>query len=187
MSFHPTVMHNPYLPSWEYVPDGEPHVFEGRVYVYGSHDQFRGFVYCMNDYVCWSAPVENLGDWRYEGVIYKKDAGPLKPGRRGYAVRAGRDRRPGRAVLPLLRPEQPFRHLRRRERQAGWPLCVLRPRALCGRHAARRPRDRRPSVRPRRFDGGGPHHLYTGGVCFPHEKKARRRHVAPSWGRTCSP
>ena len=24
---------NPYLPLWEYVPDGEPHVFEGRVYV----------------------------------------------------------------------------------------------------------------------------------------------------------
>ena len=30
--------YNPYLPSWEYVPDGEPHVFDGRVYVYGSHD-----------------------------------------------------------------------------------------------------------------------------------------------------
>ena len=26
---------NPYLPSYEYVPDGEPHVFNGRVYVYG--------------------------------------------------------------------------------------------------------------------------------------------------------
>lgn len=24
---------NPYLPSWEYIPDGEPYVFEGRVYV----------------------------------------------------------------------------------------------------------------------------------------------------------
>ena len=29
---------NPYLPSWEYIPDGEPYVFNGRVYVYGSHD-----------------------------------------------------------------------------------------------------------------------------------------------------
>lgn len=29
---------NPYMPSWEYVPDGEPHVFGDRVYVYGSHD-----------------------------------------------------------------------------------------------------------------------------------------------------
>ena len=33
---------NPYLPSWEYIPDGEPYVFDGRVYVYGSHDFFRG-------------------------------------------------------------------------------------------------------------------------------------------------
>lgn len=30
---------NPYLPSWEYIPDGEPHVFGDRVYIYGSHDK----------------------------------------------------------------------------------------------------------------------------------------------------
>lgn len=24
---------NPYLPSWEYIPDGEPYVFGDRVYV----------------------------------------------------------------------------------------------------------------------------------------------------------
>jgi len=75
---------NPYLPSWEYIPDGEPHIFEdpvfgSRVYVYGSHDKFNGFVYCMNDYVCWSAPVDDLSDWRYEGVIYKKTDEPLNP------------------------------------------------------------------------------------------------------------
>jgi hypothetical protein len=68
---------NPYLPSWEYIPDGEPYVFNGRVYVYGSHDRFNGYVYCLNDYVCWSAPVDNLADWRYEGVIYKKTDDPL--------------------------------------------------------------------------------------------------------------
>ncbi|MBR6889587.1 MAG: family 43 glycosylhydrolase [Clostridia bacterium] len=70
---------NPYLPSWEYTPDGEPHVFEGRVYVYGSHDRFRGQTYCLNDYVCWSAPEENLADWRYEGVIFKKTDDPDNP------------------------------------------------------------------------------------------------------------
>lgn len=67
---------NPYLPSWEYTPDGEPHVFGDRVYVYGSHDRFQGTTYCLNDYVCWSAPVENLKDWRYEGVIYQKTQDP---------------------------------------------------------------------------------------------------------------
>lgn len=68
---------NPYLPSWEYIPDGEPYVFDGRVYVYGSHDRFNGYVYCLNDYVCWSAPVDDLSDWRYEGVIYKKTDDPF--------------------------------------------------------------------------------------------------------------
>ncbi|SES90471.1 family 43 glycosylhydrolase [[Clostridium] polysaccharolyticum] len=68
---------NPYLPSWEYIPDGEPYVFDGRVYIYGSHDFFNGHVFCLGDYVCWSAPVEDLGNWRYEGVIYKKTADPL--------------------------------------------------------------------------------------------------------------
>ena len=67
---------NPILPSWEYVPDGEPRVFGDRVYLYGSHDQFDGADFCLNDYVCWSAPVDDLSDWRYEGVIYRKDQDP---------------------------------------------------------------------------------------------------------------
>ncbi len=68
---------NPYLPSWEYVPDGEPHVFGDRVYVYGSHDFFNGWVFCLGDYVCWSAPLSDLSDWRYEGVIYKRTDDPI--------------------------------------------------------------------------------------------------------------
>ena len=67
---------NPYLPFWEYIPDGEPHVYGDRVYVYGSHDFFGGDVYCMGDYMGWSAPVNDLGDWRCEGVIYRKDQDP---------------------------------------------------------------------------------------------------------------
>ena len=70
---------NPYLPSYEYVPDGEPRVFDGRVYVYGSHDKFNGGGFCEGDYVCWSAPVEELGNWRYEGVIYPTDRDPMNP------------------------------------------------------------------------------------------------------------
>lgn len=67
---------NPYLPSWEYIPDGEPYVFGDRVYVYGSHDFYNGHVFCLGDYVCWSAPVEDLGNWRYEGVIYPRCEDP---------------------------------------------------------------------------------------------------------------
>ncbi len=68
---------NPYMPSWEYVPDGEPHVFGDRVYVYGSHDRFNGMAFCMNDYVCWSAPVTDLSEWKYEGVIWRKKNDPV--------------------------------------------------------------------------------------------------------------
>lgn len=68
---------NPYLPSCEYVPDGEPHVFGDRLYLYGSHDRFDAAGFCLNDYVCWSAPVEDLTDWHYEGVIYRKDQDPM--------------------------------------------------------------------------------------------------------------
>ncbi len=68
---------NPYLPSWEYIPDGEPYVFGDRVYVYGSHDFFNGYVFCMGDYICWSAPADDLSDWRYEGVIYPKVSDPM--------------------------------------------------------------------------------------------------------------
>ena len=67
---------NPYLPSYEYVPDGEPRVFGDRLYVYGSHDRFGGKDFCMNDYVCWSAPLDDLGNWRYEGVIYRAAQDP---------------------------------------------------------------------------------------------------------------
>ncbi len=67
---------NPYLPSWEYIPDAEPRLFDGRVYIYGSHDQFGSKEYCVNDYVSWSAPEDDLSDWRYEGIIFRKDQTP---------------------------------------------------------------------------------------------------------------
>ena len=70
---------NPYMPSWEYVPDAEPHVVGDRVYVYGSHDIFNGLNFCLGDYVCWSAPVDDLGNWRYEGCIYKREQDPAAP------------------------------------------------------------------------------------------------------------
>ena len=68
---------NPFLPANEYIPDGEPYVFGDRVYVYGSHDRFNGFLFCLNDYVCWSAPVNDLGNWTCSGVIYRKNQDPM--------------------------------------------------------------------------------------------------------------
>ena len=70
---------NPYLPIDEYIPDGEPHIFGDRVYVFGSHDAEGGYTFCMRDYVTYSAPVDDLTDWRYEGVIYKASQDPQYP------------------------------------------------------------------------------------------------------------
>lgn len=67
---------NPYLPLFEYVPDGEPRVFDNRLYIYGSHDFAGGTEYCMGDYVTWSAPVDDLTSWKYEGVIYRRTQDP---------------------------------------------------------------------------------------------------------------
>lgn len=67
---------SPFLPCWEYVPDGEPHIFGDRLYIFGSHDRFGGKGFCLNDYVCWSAPTSDLSDWRFDGVIYRKDQDP---------------------------------------------------------------------------------------------------------------
>lgn len=72
-------IYNPFLPLYEYIPDGEPHVFGDRVYHYGSHDKEGGDTFCMLDYVCYSAPVDDLTAWRYEGVIYQAKQDPRYP------------------------------------------------------------------------------------------------------------
>ena len=70
---------NPYLPLWEHIPDGEPYVFEDpdnpgqfRVYIYGSHDSMISG-YCGRELVVWSADVNDLNHWRYDGEIFKVD------------------------------------------------------------------------------------------------------------------
>lgn len=67
---------NPLFPLNEYVPDGEPHVFGDRVYLYGSHDKANGDRFCMDDYTVWSAPVSDLTNWTNHGVTYKKSQDP---------------------------------------------------------------------------------------------------------------
>ena len=67
---------NPYLPPHVYIPDGEPHVFGDRLYVFGSHDREGGVRYCELNYEVWSAPVCDLGDWTCHGVSYDKRRDP---------------------------------------------------------------------------------------------------------------
>lgn len=73
---------NPYLPLYEYIPDGEPRIFGDRLYVYGSHDYAGGELgFCPGDYMVWSAPLNDLGDWRCDGVGFLRSKCPenLKP------------------------------------------------------------------------------------------------------------
>lgn len=63
-------MPNPYLPLWEYIPDGEPRVFGDRVYVYGSHDQAASDAFCDHKLLCWSASVDDLNHWTCHGHIF---------------------------------------------------------------------------------------------------------------------
>jgi hypothetical protein len=67
---------NPFLPLDEYVPDGEPHVFGDRVYLFGSHDQEGGKTYCALDYTFYSAPVEDLSNWSSKGINYRASQDP---------------------------------------------------------------------------------------------------------------
>lgn len=74
-----TTVGNPFLPLWEHIPDGEPYIFEDpdrpgsyRLYLYGSHDS-RLTDYCGRELVVWSAAVEELHHWRYDGVILRVD------------------------------------------------------------------------------------------------------------------
>lgn len=75
-------VYNPFLPLSEYIPDGEPHVFGDRVYLFGSHDKEGGDTFCMLDYTVWSAPVDDLRDWRCEGTIYHAAQDPDYPHRK---------------------------------------------------------------------------------------------------------
>lgn len=60
-------MANPFLPLWEYIPDGEPRVFGDRVYLYGSHDRAASADFCDFKLKVWSAPLHDLNNWQCHG------------------------------------------------------------------------------------------------------------------------
>ena len=67
-------MAKPYLPSWEYIPDGEPRVFGDRIYVYGSHDRVDSDEFCDYKLKVWSAPVNEPGKWVCHGDAFHTKA-----------------------------------------------------------------------------------------------------------------
>jgi len=52
-----------------YTADPSGHIFNGRLYVYPSHDRNDAQGYNMNDYHCYS--TDDLQNWRDEGIILK--------------------------------------------------------------------------------------------------------------------
>ena len=103
---HPAM--NPYLPLWEYVPDGEPHIWGDRLYVYGSHDVAGSTQFCEGDYVVWSAPLDDLGSWKYEGISYPYTATPMD----------------GTICIIIVENTIPVRSLSATHRRGPSPICA---------------------------------------------------------------
>ncbi|MBQ8687585.1 MAG: family 43 glycosylhydrolase [Ruminococcus sp.] len=72
-------MANPYLPKWEYIPDGEPRVFGDRVYIYGSHDHAASDSFCDYCLKVWSAPVNDPEQWICHGEVFRTTDAPYHP------------------------------------------------------------------------------------------------------------
>lgn len=64
-------MSNPILPGWEHIPDGEPRVFQDRIYLYGSHDNEASGTFCDYKLKVWSASIHNLNEWTCHGVSFQ--------------------------------------------------------------------------------------------------------------------
>lgn len=122
---HPAM--NPYLPLWEYVPDGEPRIWGDRLYVYGSHDVAGSTQFCEGDYVVWSAPLDDLGSWKYEGISYPytatlhhwKKAATLPP------PTACRARMDGTICIIIVENTIPVRSLSATHRRGPSPICAM--------------------------------------------------------------
>lgn len=80
---------NPVLPPEVCIPDGEAHVFDGKLYVYGSYDTQKG-VYCSHEYHV--ASTSDMLHWRVgeKSLDGKEISWPLnKKSKRYYVVDMG--------------------------------------------------------------------------------------------------
>lgn len=75
---------NPFLPLDVYIPDGEPHIFGNRIYLFGSHEEAGGETYCTLDYEFFSAPIDDLSNWTSKGINYRASQDALYSKERPY-------------------------------------------------------------------------------------------------------
>ena len=76
--------YNPFLPLDVYIPDGEPHIFGDRIYLFGSHDKEGGDTFCELDYEFFSAPIDDLNNWSSKGINYSARQDALYSEKRPY-------------------------------------------------------------------------------------------------------
>lgn len=76
--------YNPFLPLDVYIPDGEPHIFGDRIYLFGSHDKEGGDTFCELDYEFFSAPLDDLNNWSSKGINYSARQDALYSEKRPY-------------------------------------------------------------------------------------------------------
>lgn len=76
--------YNPFLPLDVYIPDGEPHIFGDRNYLFGSHDKEGGDTFCELDYEFFSAPLDDLNNWSSKGINYSARQDALYSEKRPY-------------------------------------------------------------------------------------------------------
>ena len=67
-----------------YIPDGEPHIFGDRIYLFGSHDKEGGDTFCELDYEFFSAPLDDLNNWSSKGINYSARQDALYSEKRPY-------------------------------------------------------------------------------------------------------
>lgn len=67
---------NPLLKFDTYIPDVEAHVFDDELYLYGSHDKKGGKAFCLKDYVFYHSHINDLTNFKAEGISYLKSEDP---------------------------------------------------------------------------------------------------------------
>lgn len=65
---------NPYLPLKYYIPDGEPRVFDNKLYIYGSCDLYNGDNYCLGEYNVCYADINDLENFKVVKSYTFKDS-----------------------------------------------------------------------------------------------------------------
>lgn len=66
---------NPILPLNFYMPDGEPRIFGDTLYLYGSHDLYKGNNYCLGELYCAYSKINDLKNFKLKKILTFESSG----------------------------------------------------------------------------------------------------------------